>query len=558
MASRGLASARVGADGGSYADTIDPKHVRSRCVSWLTKVHQAAGTTSAAKGASAGSADAAAATRAVLAIPDASLIALQRAFDAHDQDHSGSLDLDELFALLEETHGKTGHPVTREEAIGALALVDTSQDGHVQLGELTDLMRELRLAREAFAFLDADGNGVISKHELRVLLVGELGFKADTADQLFAAAMKAQDGHLPAPAVLKETPDAGLDLEQFSALWWTIRTGQAQTVGTTGTVSSVTMMRESDHKLGGWLHLASQVGVLDAESLVVPAHGTAGHHTHRNPLMRLALAGTSCAVATVFTNPVDTIKTAMQLQTQGGGKGMFATTASMVRNGGVLTLWAGLGPAIARAYSYSAIRLGGYEPAKTLVGADEDPTLARRILAGCISGGVAAFAANPIETIKVQQQAGAGAARGSAVQAPVGAMIRTLGLRGLFAGTVPHVMRGAAITSSQLATYDTVKQALTDSGVPSGLPLQLGSSLVAGLVTTTCASPFDVVKTVVMDGSRHGGVSVGGAIRGIWAVDGARGFFRGWLPAYSRLGPHTTLMLLVYEQLRNAVGWEQV
>lgn len=40
----------------------------------------------------------------------------------------------------------------------------------------------------------------------------------------------------------------------------------------------------------------------------------------------------------------------------------------------------------------------------------------------------------------------------------------------------------------------------------------------------------------------------------IYALHGWRGFWRGWLANYARLGPQTVVTFLVVEQLRAAVG----
>jgi hypothetical protein len=36
--------------------------------------------------------------------------------------------------------------------------------------------------------------------------------------------------------------------------------------------------------------------------------------------------------------------------------------------------------------------------------------------------------------------------------------------------------------------------------------------------------------------------------------DGLRGFLKGWLATYARLGPHTVIMFLTAEELRRAAG----
>jgi hypothetical protein len=41
-------------------------------------------------------------------------------------------------------------------------------------------------------------------------------------------------------------------------------------------------------------------------------------------------------------------------------------------------------------------------------------------------------------------------------------------------------------------------------------------------------------------------------------TEGVRGFFKGWLPNWFRLGPHTIISLMVYEELRAKMGLRPV
>lgn len=158
-----------------------------------------------------------------------------------------------------------------------------------------------------------------------------------------------------------------------------------------------------------------------------------------------------------------------------------------------------------------------------------------------------------MQVVKIRAQASAGreGARESVMQ-----LIRGMGFGGALTGVQANVARGMAITSSQMATYDSVKHGLIDAGVPEGFPLQLGCSLLAGLVTTTASSPFDVIKTVTMASSEK--MSIPAAVRHVATTDGLRGFFRGWSMNYTRIGPHTMILLMTYEALRKAVGMGSV
>ncbi len=84
------------------------------------------------------------------------------------------------------------------------------------------------------------------------------------------------------------------------------------------------------------------------------------------------------------------------------------------------------------------LRLGMYGPLKTAVGADADPTLARKILAGSLSGGIATLITNPMELIKTRLQSNS--AQGGAL-AVVRKVVAADGITGLWKGTMPSAVR---------------------------------------------------------------------------------------------------------------------
>ena len=100
-------------------------------------------------------------------------------------------------------------------------------------------------------------------------------------------------------------------------------------------------------------------------------------------------------------------------------------------------------------------------------------------------------------------------------------------------------------------TYDIAKALLVDTlnMDPVKKSTHFSASLLAGLVATTVCSPADVVKTRIMNAK---GTS-GGAVTILTTAvknEGVGFMFRGWLPSFIRLGPHTIVTFLVLEQLR--------
>lgn len=137
-------------------------------------------------------------------------------------------------------------------------------------------------------------------------------------------------------------------------------------------------------------------------------------------------------------------------------------------------------------------------------------------------------------------------------------VIRYEGTRALFSGTTMATSRAILMSIGQLAMYDEVKHALLTK-VPGNvfkddIMTHLLASLTAGTIATTLTQPLDVVKTRLMNetaGHYKGALDVVLSIRKDY---GYIGFFRGFLPAFVRLAPHTMLTFVFLEELRKNFG----
>jgi hypothetical protein len=265
--------------------------------------------------------------------------------------------------------------------------------------------------------------------------------------------------------------------------------------------------------------------------------------------LNIAVGAASSSAAGCITNPIDVIKTEMQLSVRSTVVGTIRERVSRL---GVLSLWSGISAMVMRSLFYAGIRLGAYGPIKQALSArDQRQKTAfwHKGAAGTLSGALGAAAANPVEICKTRMQADP--VRYSSALSTLSQLTRNEGLAGLAHGLGPHVLRGAAVTASQVGVYDEVKQRLVlHGGLSEGVGLRFSAAMVAGVVTATVSSPFDVLKTRLMT---RGGTLLT-ASRGVWKEAGFAGFFKGWVPQYARLGPHTVIVFMVYERLRAAAG----
>lgn len=137
-------------------------------------------------------------------------------------------------------------------------------------------------------------------------------------------------------------------------------------------------------------------------------------------------------------------------------------------------------------------------------------------------------------------------------------IIRYEGYRALFSGTTMATTRAILMTIGQLSMYDQFKYLLL-TNTPQGTlkddtTTHILASLMAGTTATTLTQPLDVVKTRLMNettGHYKGALDV---TRSILRDYGLVGFFRGYVPAFIRLTPHTVLTFVFLEELRKHLG----
>ena len=214
-----------------------------------------------------------------------------------------------------------------------------------------------------------------------------------------------------------------------------------------------------------------------------------------------------------------------------------------------------------RQITYSTTRFGIYEELKSRVSSPtSDPAGAPSTLTlvgiASASGFIGGIAGNPADVMNVRMQHDASlppAQRRNYRNAIHGLiqMTRAEGFSSLFRGVWPNSTRAILMTTSQLATYDTFKGlCMEKAGMADNLATHFTASFRAGFVATTACSPVDVIKTRIMtashaDGGHHSIVSL---LRDICRKEGLGWTFRGWVPSFIRLGPHTIATFLFLEE----------
>ncbi|SLM35882.1 mitochondrial dicarboxylate [Lasallia pustulata] len=236
-----------------------------------------------------------------------------------------------------------------------------------------------------------------------------------------------------------------------------------------------------------------------------------------------------------------------------GPKGMLGTFTHILRNNGILGLYSGLSASLLRQITYSTTRFGVYEELKDVFTTPTSvPSLPSLIFMASTAGFLGGVAGNPADVLNVRMQHDAALPPREqrnyqhAVDGIV-RMTREEGWRSLFRGVWPNSVRAVMMTASQLASYDGFKRVLLQkTHLEDNLTTHFTASVAAGFVATTICSPVDVIKTRVMSAKESEGMV--SLLARIYKAEGVSWMFKGWVPSFIRLGPHTIATFLFLEQ----------
>ncbi|XP_055623724.1 solute carrier family 25 member 35-like [Toxorhynchites rutilus septentrionalis] len=290
--------------------------------------------------------------------------------------------------------------------------------------------------------------------------------------------------------------------------------------------------------------------------------------------MEFLLGGFSSCCAVLFTNPFDVLKTRQQLEgellaRQNIGKrvykGFRQSIVSVIRTDGLRGLQKGLPAAVLYQFSMNSVRLGTYQTVDNLGWTRSENALLSPLLPvfwGAFAGVASATISCPVYVVKTQQQAVSSGSytakfqhRHTGMMSALVNMYREGGFRGLYRGYTANLARVSMGSSTQMASFAACKDFFTRYEMfrESVVLTAMASSTVAGLFTSVLMSPCDVVTTRMT----NQGVSSSGkgllynnifdCFVKIYRSEGAHGFYKGFVPLYARVAPHTMLNLTFWE-----------
>uniref|UniRef100_A0A0P4W2L6 Solute carrier family 25 member 35 n=1 Tax=Scylla olivacea TaxID=85551 RepID=A0A0P4W2L6_SCYOL len=291
--------------------------------------------------------------------------------------------------------------------------------------------------------------------------------------------------------------------------------------------------------------------------------------------MEFAIGAVAACGACLVSNPMDVLKTRMQLQGELRARGHYVVVYkniihaayAVAKADGILGLQKGLAPALCYQVVMNGIRFGLYRrvlDSGVISRADGSMSPLGCVAAGAGVGVIGGFIGSPLYLIKthLQTQAADSIAVGhqhkhQGFLSAVYSISSKEGIRGLWRGSSTSIPRVGVGSASQLFTFSMSKDWLDHYELYPRDSWQstFFGAMTSGLVISTCMSPFDVIATRIYNqgvDSKGRGVLYSGipdCIVKISRSEGLRGFYKGWSAIYFRIGPHSFFNLIFWDSL---------
>lgn len=284
--------------------------------------------------------------------------------------------------------------------------------------------------------------------------------------------------------------------------------------------------------------------------------------------------GLAACFAVTATNPIELVKTRMQLQgelsttNQQVYKNPVQAMVKIFRNEGIVSLQKGLLAAYVYQIALNGSRLGLYEPLRGFVNSvfypNEEPfkvqNPAINVFSGAFAGVVGAVLGSPLYMVKTRLQSYSATVaigeqtRYNGVWDGLKKVYNKEGVKGLFRGTDAAMLRTGVGSAVQLPIYNVVKEFIKKNELMrEGTALHLTASTVAGFGVGIAMNPWDVILTRIYN--QKGDLYKGPIDCFIKTVkfEGPAALYKGFQAQIFRIAPHTILCLTIMEQTMKLV-----
>lgn len=259
--------------------------------------------------------------------------------------------------------------------------------------------------------------------------------------------------------------------------------------------------------------------------------------------------------ASVLLQPLDVIKTRLQGQvlTQAGPGSLLNTTRTILKENGLLGLWRGIVPTVARATAGPGLYFVFLEEMQALEAKESNQWIL--FVQGATARAIAGTILCPMTVIKTRYEMSQLKTNPSVLRT-LYTIAKEEKLRGLFSGLGPMLVRDVPQSGLYLFFYSSVFKPMYKSVLPASLSTETNvtacSAFTAAGVSTAITLPADVVKTRLQVAPTN--ETVANIVYNMLKVHGVRSLFSGLSTRLIRRPIQLTITWTVYDHYRNKRG----
>ncbi|XP_039269308.2 mitochondrial adenyl nucleotide antiporter SLC25A24-B-like [Styela clava] len=174
------------------------------------------------------------------------------------------------------------------------------------------------------------------------------------------------------------------------------------------------------------------------------------------------------------------------------------------------------------------------------------------LVSGGVAGAVSRTCTAPLDRLKVLMQVHASKTNDLGIKSGFNALLNEGGARGLWRGNGINVIKIAPESAIKFFAFERLKNIVNGgSEHEMGMRHRFIAGSLAGAISQTCIYPMEVIKTrlALRKTGQYRGI-VDCAMK-IYANEGPRAFFKGYVPNLLGILPYAGIDLCIYETIRN-------
>ena len=283
-------------------------------------------------------------------------------------------------------------------------------------------------------------------------------------------------------------------------------------------------------------------------------------------LLNFFFGGVSGCTATCIIQPIDMIKTQIQLSSEGGAAKLspFTIASNFVKENSFKALYRGLDSALLRQVLYTTSRFGIFytltDKAKRRNNG-KPVSILQKSANALTAGAIGSAIANPADLILIRMQADSKLPvekrrNYTSVFNGIQRIIAEEGFTSLWKGAIPTITRAMVLNLFMLAPFEEFKDRLQNL-IPDTKKRTIVSSMIASFLGSFSCLPFDNCKTKLQKQipQADGTLPYKGMVDCFMKSVKNEGPYRLWVgfpTFYVRIGPHVIITLILNDFFRSA------